>query len=98
MFGWHERKRWRNVAERGIDFLGMPPAFDGPERVQFEDTRKDYGERRFVVLCPVRGRLFHVAYTMRGTNRRIISARKANKREQGTDERCRGGDAGGPHR
>jgi uncharacterized DUF497 family protein len=35
-----------------------------------------------VILCPIRGRLHHVTYTLRGAARRIISARKANAREQ----------------
>ena len=98
MFEWHERKRRRDIAERGIDFLDILSAFDDSERVEFEDTRKDYGERRFVVPCPARGRLFPITYTMRGANRRIISARKANKRKQRTYERYRSGDAGGSPR
>ena len=98
MFEWHEPKRRRNIAERGIDFLDVLSVFDDPERVEFADTRKDYGEERLVILCPVRGRLFHVTYTLRGANRRIISARKANKREQRVYERHRRDDAGDPRR
>ena len=46
--------------------------------------RTDYGERRFVILYPLAGRLIHVTYTMRGRNRRIISARKANSESIGS--------------
>ena len=81
MFEWDEQKRRRNLTEHSVDFIDMLAAFDAPQRIEFEDGRKDYGERRFVILCPLEGRLFHVTYTMRGTNRRIVSA-KANKREQ----------------
>lgn len=52
MFEWDERKRRRNLAERGIDFLDVLAVFAAPERIEFEDSRKDYGQRRFVVLCP----------------------------------------------
>ena len=55
--------------------------------------RTDYGERRFVILCPLVGRLIHVTYTMRDTNRRIISARKANRREHRIYERNRDAQA-----
>lgn len=89
MFEWDERKRQRTLAERGIDFLDLLTVFDDPARVEVEDTRRDYGESRFVILCPVRGRLFHVTYTRRGERRRIISARKTNQREQRAYERYR---------
>ena len=51
-------------------------------RVEFEDRRQDYGERRRVLLCPVAGRLIHVTYTLRGERRRIISARAASRLER----------------
>ena len=99
MFEWDERKRCRNIAERAIDFVDVLSVFDDPERVEFEDARRDYRERRLVVLCPVQGRLFHVTYTLRGANRRIISARKANRREQRAYDRHRSSDdQGDPHR
>ena len=97
MFDWDERKRRRNLAEHGIDFLEVLSVFDASHRVEFEDTRKDYGERRHVILCPLEGRLFHVTYTVRGSNRRIISARKANRREQRIYARHRDAHAGGSH-
>jgi uncharacterized DUF497 family protein len=97
VFEWDERKRRRNLADRGVDFFDVLSVFEAPQRLEFEDIRKDYGERRHVILCPVEGRLFHVTYTMRGSNRRIISARKANRREQRIYERHRDAHAGGSH-
>jgi uncharacterized DUF497 family protein len=96
VFEWDERKRRRNLAERGIDFFDVLVVFDAAERVEFEDVRTNYGETRFVVLCPVDGRLFHVTYTVRRKNRRIISARKANRREQRIYERHRASHQGCP--
>ncbi len=47
------------------------------------DSRKDYGETRNVGFGFIRGRLIAVAFTERTPNFiRIISARKANKREE----------------
>jgi uncharacterized protein len=82
VFEWDEQKRRHNLVEHRVDFLDVLAVFEDPDRIEFEDVRKDYGERRMVILCTLEGRLFHVTYTMRGANRRIISARKANKREQ----------------
>ena len=57
------------------------------------DDRQDYGEERSVALAPRAGQLYVVCYTIRpiagpgeptgaGRVRRIISFRKANKREE----------------
>lgn len=81
MFEWDEAKRLRNLADRKVDFVDVLDVFDNPDRLEFPDTRRAYGERRYNILCPLHGRLFHVTYTVRGDARRVISARKANKRE-----------------
>lgn len=51
------------------------------DRLILKDTRWDYGEDRYRLLGIIEGRVFFVAYTIRGTVLRIISARKANQRE-----------------
>jgi uncharacterized protein len=55
--------------------------FDG-ETIEVIDDRFDYREVRIVCFGELKGRLYAVVYTWRGENRRIISARKANVREQ----------------
>lgn len=47
----------------------------------WDDTRKDYGELRQCGLVPIGVRLYHVVFVDRGSHRRIISLRKANRRE-----------------
>jgi uncharacterized protein len=79
---WDETKRQRNVRQHSIDFPDVLPCFSDPQRLVEEDARRDYRERRFHLLCPVRGHLYHVTFTERGQNIRIISARRANQREQ----------------
>lgn len=49
---------------------------------EIEDRRREYGEERWNAFGLVNGRLFVCTYTRRGETRRIISLRKANKREQ----------------
>ena len=46
-----------------------------------EDTRYEYDEIRMIGYVPIGCRVFCVVYTDRGNVRRIISFRKANKRE-----------------
>lgn len=46
-----------------------------------EDSRVDYGETRVIGYAFIEIRLYCVVYTDRDGGRRIISLRKANKRE-----------------
>jgi uncharacterized protein len=82
-FEWDERKRQANLAKHGVDFRDVTELFDG-DTVEIVDSRQDYGETRINSLGEIEGRIYVVAYTWRGVNRRIISARKANAREQRT--------------
>ena len=82
MFEWNEQKRQANIVRHGIDFIDVLPLFSNPDALLFEDTRKDYGETRYIMLCPADELLFQVAYTWRGSNIRIISARRGNQRER----------------
>jgi hypothetical protein len=45
------------------------------------DIRNDYGECRMVGYAPINDRVYCVVYVDRDQQRRIISLRKANKRE-----------------
>ncbi len=81
-FEWDGAKRRNNVIRRGIDFIDVLPCFSDPERLVEEDARREYGERRLRLLCPLKGYLYHVVFTEREKNIRVISARRANKREQ----------------
>jgi uncharacterized DUF497 family protein len=49
--------------------------------LEFEDLRRDYGERRLIAMAPMGRRLHVVVYVERDGARRYISARKANSRE-----------------
>jgi uncharacterized DUF497 family protein len=46
-----------------------------------EDTRRDYGEKRLIAYGLINDRLHCLVYTVRDDLIRVISLRKANKRE-----------------
>ena len=46
-----------------------------------EDTRRNYGEQRIVAFGYLGARLHCAVYTMRGPVFRVISLRKANRKE-----------------
>jgi uncharacterized protein len=81
-FAWNPAKCAKNIAERGIDFADAVVGLAAPMRKVAVDNRKAYGEERYNMLAKVNGRVFHLTYTERGKVTWIISARKANKREQ----------------
>ena len=81
-FEWDEAKRSANIAKHGIDFVDAQEMFAGPMLVS-SDTRKEYGEARQIGFGFVRGRLMAAVFTEREPGAiRIISVRKANRREK----------------
>ena len=73
-------KEDRNIASRGLS-LDLAENLDWARAFIWEDTRKDYGERRYCVLGFIEDRLHSVVFTPREGKPRVISLRKANKRE-----------------
>jgi uncharacterized DUF497 family protein len=80
-FEWDEAKSDACFGERGFDFGYAVRVFLDPGRLIEIDDRFDYGEPRYRVLGRIDGRVFVVVYTPRGKLFRLISARKANRRE-----------------
>ena len=81
MWDWDEDKRQTNRAKHGVDFAEIE-LFDWPNAVTREDTRGDYGERRFISTARLHGRLHVCVWTLREGKARIIGLRKANPRER----------------
>jgi len=69
-----------NRAKHGIS-LGEAAHLDWDTAFVWVDDRFDYGEMRMAGWGYIGLRLFHVAFVDRGDVRRIISLRKAHKRE-----------------
>lgn len=80
-FEWDDAKSERNFRERGIDFEYACRVFEG-DVLERDDTRRNYGERRLIAVGEVDGETLTVVYTWRGETRRIISVRRADRRER----------------
>jgi uncharacterized DUF497 family protein len=80
-FEWDENKNLINIEKHSIDFSDIISAFDLPIVIK-EDSRKNYGEQRFIALGQVQDIIFVIVFTIRKNRTRIISARKANKTER----------------
>jgi len=80
-YEWDPSKAIANIEKHGIDFADAVTVFDDFSAVTIDDP--DYDEQRFITIAEdAFGRILVVAYTWRGDNIRIISARKATKRER----------------
>jgi uncharacterized protein len=80
-FEWDPIKEARNIRDRDLDFATASEIWHD-RVIEKIDDRRDYGEIRILAFGKVNERLTAVLFTWRGTRRRIISARKANRREQ----------------
>jgi uncharacterized protein len=69
-----------NRAKHGLS-LGIAVELDWEAALVWLDARQDYGELRMIALAPRTGILYYVAFVDRGTVRRVISLRRANRRE-----------------
>lgn len=77
-YEWDEQKRARNIAMHGVDFSAIR-RFDWATSLTVYDKR--FEESRYAALGLIENRLYFLAYTTRQTKIRLISMRKANKRE-----------------
>ncbi|MGH8559319.1 MAG: BrnT family toxin [Methylococcales bacterium] len=73
-------KNRRNIRERGISFA-LAADFDLASAKIWPDTRRDYGEARYIALGYIGERLYSLVFTVRDDVLRVISLRKANQRE-----------------
>ncbi len=80
-FEWDPVKSERNLHVRDLPFHLAPPIFDRTF-VEQKDERRDYGETRMRAIGVSAGIVMVCVYTDRGDVRRIISLRKANRRER----------------
>lgn len=70
-----------NARTRGLPFSRVGESFDWSTALVAEDRRKDYGERRFQAIGYLEGRLHVVVFVPVADGLRVISLRRANKRE-----------------
>lgn len=77
-FDWDEAKRKANLAKHGVDFTAAA-RMDWSAALTEAQFRE--GETRCLTYAPLGGRLHALVWTQRGESVRLISLRRANKRE-----------------
>jgi len=69
-----------NQAKHGVS-LSMAGGLDWEAALVWVDDRFEYRETRMIALAPKTEILYYVAFVDRGEVRRVISLRRANRRE-----------------
>jgi uncharacterized DUF497 family protein len=82
-FEWDSRKARTNLAKHGISFQEASTVFDDRLSFTIPDPDHSTAERRYITMGKAfNDKLLVVVHTDRGDNIRIISARRANRRER----------------
>jgi len=82
-FEWDPRKAAANQKKHGISFLEAATAFGDPMASTFEDpVHSDDEERLLLFGYTEKRRLAVVSFVVRGELMRIITARKATRKER----------------
>ncbi len=82
-FEWDETKAKQNLKKHGVSFAEAATVFGDPLSRTIADPLHSEDEDRFVILGESHGHRFVVVeFAERGKNVRIISARRASRRER----------------
>jgi uncharacterized protein len=81
-FEWDEEKATLNERKHGVPFPFATRVFLDENRLEWMDTRRQYGEPRWIAIGLIESVEIAVAYTLRGETIRLISARKAERHER----------------
>jgi uncharacterized DUF497 family protein len=81
MYEWDEAKAESNLRKHGVPFEYAVRVFADPDRVEFDASRPHDDEPRCKCVGRIEGKTFVVVFTKRGRLLRIISARRANTKE-----------------
>ena len=82
-FEWDEKKARANAAKHGVAFEEAATVFADTRSLTIPDPAHSQVEDRFIILgVSEAGKLLVVVHTERGDHLRIISARRASRRER----------------
>jgi hypothetical protein len=86
-FQWDENKAGTNLAKHDVSFEDAATVFADPLSLTIPDPAHSQSEDRFIILGTSHdGKLLVVVHTERGNSIRIISARRASRKERKSHE------------
>ena len=95
VYEWHAAKAKANIQKHGVSFDEAATVFLDPLALTFPDTYHSGGEQREITIGYTAGdQVVFVSHCQRGNRVRIISARKATRKESGQYEEGIGKEIG----
>jgi len=85
-YEWDAEKNRSNIRKHGVDFADAALALEDDNALTIRDDDSDEEDRFVTIGVDGLGRLLLVVYAWRGEDIRIISARKATRRERAAYE------------
>lgn len=82
MYEWDERKRLANIEKHGLDFVDAHLVYENPDKVTIQAGHPSEPRLQDIALVEVAGVILSLVYVMRGKTVRVISFRRAGKRER----------------
>lgn len=91
IYEWNPEKAQRNLRKHGVPFEEAATVFLDPLAMTYPDPdHSDKEDREITIGYSTRQRLVFVSHVRRGNRMRIISARKATRRERKQHEEGNG--------
>lgn len=78
-FEFDNRKSNSNKSKHGVDFVEAQALWDDPDRIEIPAKTED--EPRWLMIGKIDGKHWSAVITYRGARTRIISARRARRKE-----------------
>ena len=81
-YEWDEAKREANLKKHGYDFADADLVYENPDKITLPMTRGGEFRLQDMALVQVQGKVLSLIYVVRGYNIRVISFRKASRKER----------------
>ena len=88
MIVWDEAKRRSNLAKHGLDFADARLVYDAPDKVTLKSRRRSEDRLIDLALVALAGTVLVLVYIKRGENIRVISFRRASRKERSIYEQA----------
>jgi uncharacterized DUF497 family protein len=82
MYVWDEKKREANLAKHGLDFGDAHLVFESPEKVTVQSSTTLEARTMDFVMVEAADTVLALVYVERGEDIRVISFRRASRRER----------------
>lgn len=82
VYEWDEAKRASNLEKHGLDFVDAHLVYENEEKLTLQSPRSTELRRQDMALVEMAGEVLSLVYVLRGNTVRVISFRRASRRER----------------